>query len=120
MNEKTIKSHGQLKEFVKLHELQNNHSNIHFNALVSIKTVNSEIIKQKMAVRVNFNVFDKSGQIFLDEHNLEPEFYPTIFYPDYSFMQHIDNNYLQINDIHTRNKLIGEFVVKIYPLDVKK
>lgn len=116
MDNKIVHSLGQLKDFVRIHDLQDNHSNIHFNASITIITATSKIEKQDMEVMVNFNVFDKTGQLSLLGHNLNPDDYPTIFYPDYGTFTHVDNSYLMIEDTHTRNEKIGKYVVEIYPL----
>lgn len=116
MDKKIIHSLGQLKDFVEVHELQDSHSNIIFNALVTITTATSKVKKEEMEVMVNFNVFDKTGQLTILKHKLDPHSYPTQFYPDYSTFTHVDETYLKIEDTHTRNEKIGKYSVVIFPI----
>lgn len=116
MDQKIVHSLGQLKDFVGVHELQDSHSNIIFDALLTITTATSKIKKEEVEVMVSFNVFDKTGQMSILKHRLDPYSYPTVFYPDYSTFTHVDNSYLKIEDTHTRNEKIGKFIVEIYPI----
>lgn len=47
MKDQILESFSQLKNFIETHDLQDNRSNIHFNALITIETATSEVNKKK-------------------------------------------------------------------------
>lgn len=116
MKDYILESFTELKEFIRIHDLQNDRSYINFNALVSIETETRDISKQKMTVRVSFNVSPRAGELTLGDHNLSPYEFPEQFYPDYAKFNHMNESYLKIEGTHNHNPEIGKYVVEIYPL----
>ncbi|MBA9074819.1 hypothetical protein GGR22_002992 [Flavobacterium gossypii] len=107
----------QLSEFINRHDLMNNESNVLFNAVISITTVNNKIRNQQMKVMILLDSFGSLGKILLMQSGLDPKLYPTIFEANWQDMEHIDEEYLLIKDVHTKNASIGEYSVKIVPLE---
>jgi len=106
----------QLRNFVETHELRNRFSIIQFNAVVSITTAMNKITNQQMEVMISFDNFNSLGQVTLMESRLDPEKYPTVFEATWQQMEHVDNEYLLISDIHKKNPSIGTYSVKVIPL----
>lgn len=106
-------NHKELKDFIQDNKLKDINSNIHFNALVSIKTAQKEIKSKEMKVRITFN---DSGKVFLIADYLDTDFFPTIFKVEYGKMEYKENMYLHISDTHKENQKIGMYDVKIMPL----
>ena len=116
MNNNKQKSFEELNKFIDENELQNDNSITHFHAYVSIKTSTLELNKEKMTVRVRYDVSPGIAELSLHDHNLNPKEYPEIFYPDYAIFKYIDNMFLDIEDTHNHNLKIGKYIIKIFPL----
>jgi hypothetical protein len=114
MEQKHIDNIGQLKSFVQEHDLQDRHSVIQFEAIVTIKTAKRRIISDKMKIWIPF---DDGGsvRILASEASLDPHLFPTVFLAQYPKIEHVDHEYLLISDTHTRNAEIGKYEVKIIP-----
>ena len=117
MSKEAIKSQSELYEFVEYHKLQNRHSQINFKGLVSIVTAESCIENVEMEIWIIKQVFDKRGKLTLVGNNLDPYAFPEEFFPDYQKMEHVEKDYLQITGNHKFNEKIGEYSVKIFPLE---
>jgi hypothetical protein len=116
-DEKESKNHRQIRDFVEVHNLMNRHSLVYFEALVSITTIKHIIRNEKMEVGITFDdVFSMADLNLLVSH-LNPHLYPTNFIAKYQNFMHINNEYLLIEDVHTRNPDIGKYEVKITPLN---
>ena len=116
MEQKDI-NNQQLRNFVEYHNLRDNYGIIQFNSIVNITTVKNKIDRQKMRVSISFDDFDSYGRITLLESNLNPYLFPTVFEGKWQTMKHIDDVYLEITDVHTKNADIGKYKIKIVPLD---
>ncbi|MDM1551807.1 hypothetical protein [Empedobacter falsenii] len=116
MEQKNINSQ-QLREFVHQHKLMNRHSIIQFNAIVNISTAKNKLTNQNIRIMVTLDGFDSYGQVTLLENDLDPYLFPTVFEAKWQKMKHIDNKYLEISDVHTKNQDIGKYNVKIIPLE---
>lgn len=46
---------------------------------------------------------------------LDTDLYPTVFYARWQKMEHVDEMYLHISDVHRFNAKIGKYDVKIIP-----
>jgi hypothetical protein len=108
----------ELNEFVHSQKLINRHSNIDFTALVTIRTEKDKVINQRMRVMVHLDGYDNLGTLTLLESNMDPYQYPTEFNAKWQTFKHIDNEYLLITGTHTTNPDIGEYNVKITPIEV--
>jgi hypothetical protein len=108
---------GELKSFVARHKLQDHHSIIQFNSIVSLDTEKNSIRNKKIVIMITFNDFDSPGRLFFMRDDLDPYLYSTVFDANWQQMQHIDNEYLLITGNHTKNPDIGEYRVKVIPLD---
>jgi hypothetical protein len=106
----------QLSDFVEKHNLMNRFSIINFNALVNITTNSNKITNRQMEVMISFDNYNSLGQVTLMVSDIDPKQYPTVFEANWQTMQHVDNEYLLITDIHRKNLLIGKYSVKIIPL----
>ena len=53
--EQELENQRELKDFIENHQLRDRYSNIHFKAIVSIKTSQNEIIKETMKVMITFD-----------------------------------------------------------------
>jgi hypothetical protein len=121
MEKRIIESLAQLKNFISIHKLKNRNSLIHFHAKAFISTAQVTKQEEEIAVRVSFNIFGKAGELSFHDDDLDPNFYPTIFYPDYDDFLHIGEEFLEIKGFHSRNASIGKYIIEIYPLGkVKK
>jgi hypothetical protein len=107
----------QLSDFVETHNLMNQYSIVHFNAIVTITTANNKITNRQMEVMISFDNFNSLGQVTLMESDIDPKLYPTIFEANWQKMKHIENEYLLITDVHKKNPTIGSYTVKIIPLN---
>lgn len=107
---------GELKEFVKNHNLSDMYSVIQFKALVTILTVQNKLINLEMNVNITFDGYENYGTVSLFESNIDPYLYPTVFYAQWQKMEYVNNEYLRITDTHTKNPSIGKYEVKIIPL----
>lgn len=106
----------QLSDFVQKHDLMNRFSITHFNAIVSITTANNKITNRQMEVMISFDNYNSLGQLTLMESDIDPNLYPTVFEATWQKMEHIENEYLLIADVHKNNPVIGKYSVKITPL----
>lgn len=111
---------GELKDFVGKHKLRDMYSNIHFKALVSIKTALNEILNEEMEVRITFDGYDNYGKVTLLADYLDPNLFPTEFDAKWQKMEYKGNIFLNISDIHKRNPSIGKYNVKIVPLSKRR
>jgi hypothetical protein len=116
MEQKYINSQ-QLSEFVQQHRLMNKHSIIQFNSIVSITTSKNKITNQRMKIMITLDGFDNYGQLTLLESEIDPYLFPTVFEAKWQNIKHIENEYLEITGIHSQNEDIGEYKVKIIPLE---
>ncbi len=115
MDQKHI-SRTQLSDFVAKHKLRNRHSDVHFKAVVSIKTDSDELLNKQMEVMISFENYGSGGQLTLMDSNLDPYVFPTRFDVNWQKMEHIDSTHLMITGDHTRNATIGKYSVSITPL----
>lgn len=106
----------QLTDFVETHDLRNSYSNIHFNAIISITTAKNRLVNQQMEVMISFENYNSLGLVTLLENDIDPLIFPTSFEATWQKMEHIENEYLLISDIHRKNPKIGKYSVKIIPL----
>jgi len=109
-------NNGELKDFVSDNNLMDMYSNIHFKALVSIKTAQKEIKSKEMEVRITFDNFNSYGKVSLIADYIDPLLFPTIFEAGWQKMEYRENMYLHITDTHKKNPKIGMYDVKIIPL----
>ncbi len=119
MDQKIISSQ-QLKDFVLYHKLINSDRIIQFNAIVTMITSKNKITNKNIKVMVTFEGYNNYGQLSLFDSEIDPYLFPTVFEAKYQIMQHIDNEYLEINDVHTKNPDIGKYKIKIIPLEQYK
>lgn len=105
---------GVLQKFIEAHDLRNSHSQVIFNALVSIETENRKLESVPMEIHITFAGYD-SGIVTMLGHNLNANFFPTDFIAKYQNFTH-DNQCLSIDGIHKQNPEIGKYNVKILPL----
>lgn len=115
--EKEYENAHQLKDFVETHNLMNRNSIVHFNSIVTIETANNKITNQKFEIMISFDNYNSLGLITILESNIDPNLFPTVFEANWQKMEHIENEYLKITDIHKKNHLIGKYTVKIIPLE---
>ncbi|MBL6445023.1 hypothetical protein JMN32_01800 [Fulvivirga sp. 29W222] len=115
MEQKYI-NNQQLREFVQQHELMNSHSIIQFNSIVSITTAKNKLTNEQMRIMVTYDGYDSYGQLTLLESDIDPYLFPTVFEAKWQNIKHVDNEYLEINGVHTQNQDIGKYIVKIIPL----
>lgn len=106
-------SFDNLRNFVHDHDLLDRNSNIHFKAIVSIKTALNRIPNEEMEIRITFD----DGRVSIQDSKsiLDTDLYPTVFYAMWQKMEHVDEMYLHICDIHRSNAKIGKYDVKIIP-----
>ncbi len=116
MEQKDINSQ-QLREFFQHHDLMNKHSIIQFNAIVSITTAKNKITNQPMRVMITLDGIYSYGQLTLLESDIDPYLFPTVFEAKWENMKHVDNEYLEISGFHSKNQDIGNYMVKIIPLE---
>lgn len=116
MNQKNINIQ-ELRDFVTTHKLRNRRTIIHFNAIVSITTVENKISNGNMNVFISFDNYDSYGRVVLMESHLDPNLYPTEFDGKWQTIEHKDNVYLFISGNHTINPSIGIYEVKIVPIN---
>jgi hypothetical protein len=116
MEERVIESLGHLKDFISVHKLQSRSSLNHFYARVFITTDKVTEQEEEITIMVSFNVFGKAGELTFHNHDLDPKYYPTIFYPNYDDFLHEDKEILKINGFHSGNPLIGKYIIEIHPL----
>ncbi len=116
MEQKYI-NNQQLREFVQQHKLMNRHSIIQFYSIVSITTAKNKITNQSMKIMITLDGYDSYGQLTLLDSDLDPYLFPTVFEAKWQNMKHVDNEYLEISDVHTQNQDIGKYSVKIIPLE---
>lgn len=116
MEERIVESLGQLKDFIAFHKLKSRSTLIHFHAKVLITTAGVIEQGEEITIMVSFNVFGKTGELSFHDYDLDPNYYPTIFYPDYDDFLHVDKEFLRINGFHSRNAKIGKYIIEIYPL----
>lgn len=109
MEDKHQKNCGVLREFVVVNDLLDNYSNINFSCEFEIRTEkNHQMIVCNASVSLNGYGQD-DGNIKLD-CNLPPEKYPTQFFCIYANNMSLDSdNNLVVEDIHTRNPIIGKY-----------
>ncbi|TRX30427.1 hypothetical protein FNW52_20230 [Flavobacterium sp. ZT3R18] len=107
----------QLKDFVETHNLMNRNSIVNFNSIVSITTANNKITNRKIEVMVSFDNYNSLGLVTFLESDIDTSLFPTVFEANWQKMEHIENEFLKISDIHKKNPLIGEYTVKITPLE---
>jgi len=110
----------ELRDFVFKHKLMDKHSNIQFRALVSIKTDNNELLNEEMNVMITLDGFDSYGKVFLLGDNLDFTKFPIVFEAKWQKMEHVNNIFLKISDIHKKNLKIGKYCIKIVPMKMKQ
>ena len=76
----------------------------------------NKIANREMQVRVSFDDANSFGKLYLEGTGLDPYKYPTELKADYDVMEHIDDEYFLISGTHTRNSVIGSYIVKIIPI----
>jgi len=108
-----IQNLTQLQKFVHAFNLIDNHGNIIFYARVSIETATNRLDNIKANIRIELDGYQP--QIALLEDSIDPNLYPTVFYPKWQKIEFKDDVYLLITDTHTRNVRIGKYWVKIVP-----
>lgn len=106
----------QLSDFVEKHNLMNRLSRVHFNAVVSITTSNNKVVNRQMEVMISFDNYNSLGRLTLLENDIDSNLYPTVFEASWQKMEHIENEFLLITDVHKKNSVIGRYTVKIIPL----
>jgi len=106
------RTQGQLKEFISNFKLMNRNSIVDFDAKIKITTSKRQI---EIASRV-FVTFEgnHSGKLSLLTSEIDPNEFPTEFIVDYQDFEFIDEIYLKISGVHTRNPEIGVYMVKIF------
>lgn len=116
MEQKDINSQ-QLREFFQHHDLMNRYSIIQFHSIVSITTAKNKITNQPMKVMITLDGYDSYGRLTLLESDINPHLFPTDFEAKWQKMEHVDNEYLEISGVHSKNQDIGKYSVKIIPLE---
>lgn len=106
----------ELKDFVEQHDLQNRYSVTHFQALLTIRTAENKMINRQVEILISFDNFNSLGQVTIMDSTIDPMLFPTVFEANYQKMEHINEEYLLITDVHTKNAQIGDYEVKIIPL----
>lgn len=109
MVDKHQKNCGVLREFVEVNDLQDNYSNINFSCEFDITTENNyQNIVCDASVSLN-GYGEDDGNIKLD-CDLPTKKYPTHFFCIYANDMSLDSdNNLVIEDVHTRNPVIGKY-----------
>lgn len=102
----------QLSDFVETHKLMNQYSIVHFNAIVTITTANNKITNRQMEVMISFDNFNCLGQVTLMESDIDPKLYQTIFEANWQKMEHIENEYLLITDVHKKTQQLEATALK--------
>ena len=116
MNKQTENSLRELKDFIEKHNLRDNYSNVRFQALIDIEAFEKQVYKKEIEILVNEQVYGKASELVFTKHDLNYEFYPLQFYPDFQNFTHVNDAYLKIEGVHTHRPKIGKYVVKIFPL----
>lgn len=114
MNENSIKSYKNLKDFISHFDLMDRHSNIAFQANVTIKT-SKRTLETNSLVRVSFNEYNSPGKLSITETEIDPYKFPEIFDLEWQMFDFVKNEYLKITGEHTKNAEIGKYSVIIYP-----
>ena len=73
-----------------------------------------------MEVMITFDDFDSHGKVSLMDNELDPYKFPTVFEAKWQSMEHVDNELLMISDTHKKNLQIGDYRVKVVPLEKLK
>jgi hypothetical protein len=115
--EQKYTSHSELKNFVQSHKLRNSHSLINFISIVTIETAENKITNREMEILITFDGYDNYGSISLLENELDPYAYPTKFFAKHQEMKYVNGEFLLIKGNHTKNPAIGNYEVKIIPLN---
>lgn len=117
MNKQTENSLRELKDFIEKHNLRDNYSNVLFQATVDIEAFERQIYREEIEILVNEQVYGKASELVFTKHNLNYEFYPLQFFPDFQTFTHVNTAYLKIEGTHTHRPKIGKYVVRIFPLN---
>lgn len=115
MDQRIIDSLRELNDFIQKHDLKDNYSSVHFSALIDLETSQQHAYKVEVEIRVFTGIYNRTAELTFTKHNLDFEYYPTQFFPDFQTFTHVNNSYLQIEGIHTNNQKIGKYLVKIFP-----
>lgn len=115
MSPEILKSLRELNKFIEKHKLRDKDSNVHFYALIDVEAYEEQTYRQEVEIWVHHQVYNRTAELTFTQHNLDFNYYPTQFFPDFQTFTHVNNSYLEIKGFHSKNPKIGKFVVKIFP-----
>ena len=114
-----VKNTGELKSFVEEMKLRDSHSNILFSAEIKIKTNRKSLFVTKK-VLITFDGYNNYGKVSIidKDSEIDSNDFPEIFDAQFQDFSFINESYLEITGNHTRNPNIGNYTVKITPIDI--
>lgn len=114
---KGLKNNRVLKNFVEQNDLMNSHSIVNFTAIVSIKTSENSITKKNIQVMITFDGYDNLGTLILLDNDLDSNYYPTELSAKWQEFNYKDGEFLIITGFHKTNSAIGNYEIKILPIE---
>ncbi len=104
---------GELRNFVFNNDLMDRASNIRFKALVTINTANRVVTDEEVQVAI---YLDNDGVVDIITERLDTRKFPLHFSSVWQKMFN-KNKYLFIVGKHERNNAIGNYEIKLVPLN---